>query len=130
MAKPKFDLLPGETVVGVWNINYFLPTGQIWMGKCTVTDQRIVYHITMDAVALQQASNSRFLFGGSTVTVGRNSWIMISKSEVKQVEVTKKFMRNRFVLRLADGNSHTFGGGVFGGDIDKIVGAIGIKPSA
>ena len=127
MAKLKFDLLPGETAVGTWNINYFLPTGQIWMGKCTVTDQRIVYHITMDAIALQRAVNSNLSFGGSTVTVGKNSWIMIPKSEVKQVEVKKKFMHNRFVLRLANGQVHTFGGGFFGGDIDKIVGAIDIK---
>ena len=127
MAKLKFDLLPGETAVGTWNINYFLPTGQIWMGKCTVTDQRIVYHITMDAIALQLAVNSKLLFGGNSGTVGKNSWIMIPKSEVKQVEVKKKFMRNRFVLRLANGQVHTFGGGVFGGDIDRIVGAIDIK---
>jgi hypothetical protein len=127
MAKLKFDLLPGETAVGTWNINYFLPTGQIWMGKCTVTDQRIAYHITMDAIALQLAVNSKLLFGGSSGTVGKNSWIMIPKSEVKQVEVKKKFMRNRFVLRLANGQVHTFGGGFFGGDIDRIVGAIDIK---
>ena len=36
-------------------------------------------------------------------------------------------MRNRFRLQLANGQVHTFGGGVFGGDIDKIVYAIDIK---
>ena len=130
MAKVGFDMLPGETAVGTWNINYFLPGGQIWMGKCTVTDQRIVYHITMDAIALQVAASSRALFGASTLTVGKNSWIMIPKSEVRQVEVQKKFMHNRFVLRLANGQMHTFGGGFLGGDIDKIVGAIDLKPQA
>lgn len=36
-------------------------------------------------------------------------------------------MTHRFVLRLANGRVHTFGGGFFGGDIDKIVGAIDMK---
>lgn len=124
MAKLRFDLLPGETAVGTWNINYFSPNGQIWMGKCAITDQRIVYHITMDAVGLQIAANSRALFGASTLAVGKNAWIIIPKSEVKQAEVKKKFMNNRLVLRLANGQVHTFGGGFFGGDIDKIVAAI------
>jgi hypothetical protein len=127
MAKLGFDLLPGETAAGSWNINYFLPTGQVWMGKCTITDQRVVYHITMDAVAFQRATNSIAMFGGSAVTVGKNSWIMIPRSEVTHVEVKKRFMHNRFVLRLANGQLHTFGGGFFGGDIDKIVGAIDLK---
>ena len=127
MAKLKFDLLPSETAVGTWNINYFLTTGQIYMGKCTVTDQRIVYHITADAVALQRSMNSQILNGAGIGSSGMNSWIFIPKSDVKHVEVKKKFMRNRFQLQLANGQVHTFGGGVFGGDIDKIVGAIDIK---
>jgi hypothetical protein len=127
MAKLKFDLLPRETAVGTWNINYFLRTGQIYMGKCTVTDQRIVYHATADAVALQRSMNSQILNGASTGSIGMNSWIFIPKSDVKHVQVKKKFMRNRFQLQLVNGQVHTFGGGVFGGDIDKIVGAIDIK---
>ena len=112
----KIDLQQGETIINTWTLLYNSPKGDKYNGKLTVTNQRLVYDARFDVSASGLIDEALFVKWGS------EAYIVIPKSRIKNIEPQKSFFAKKVVLRLDDGQKHTFNYGML--NIDPVVAAI------
>ncbi|HEY2707693.1 MAG TPA: hypothetical protein VGI95_06525 [Caulobacteraceae bacterium] len=106
------DLKPGEQIIGHWTLFYIPPGGgSKYNGKLLVTDQRLLYDAKLDASLIG-------VLGNRTASGS----LAIEKSDITNVEVSKKLLSKKAILTLSDGSQHTFDYGAL--SIDKCVEAI------
>jgi hypothetical protein len=114
MANTKMNLNENETIIDNWALNYGPPSGGKYNGKCTITNQRILFELIMDYSA------SGILFKGQYFKKGQ--FIYIDKTEIKTIEMKKGFFGKKISLTLDNNEVHTFDRGVM--NIDAIEKAI------
>jgi len=112
----QITLNPGETEIGNWTLFYLPPNGGKYNGKLTVTNQRLLYDAKFDASFKGMVEEAVFIKWGS------EGFLEINKSDITDVEVTKKLLSKRCTLTLSDGSKHAFDYGAM--NIDKCVEAI------
>jgi hypothetical protein len=114
MANTKIELQANESIIDTWALNYIPPNGGKYNGKCTITNQRIVFE------ALVDYSAAAILFKGMFLKAG--SLLYIAKDEVKSIDTKKGFLNKQVILILENGEKHTLDRGAMG--IDDILKAI------
>jgi len=110
-----FQLLPNETELGKWTLNYLPPGGGRYTGPLVVTNQRLIFDAKFDT-SVAGALRELLIIEGSQGIVS------IPKSRVKGVEVSKSFAKKQVKVTLDNGDLHTFDYGML--RVDKIAEAI------
>lgn len=119
MSKFPFTLLPDETIIDTWTLLYIPPGGGKFNGKLTITNKRLLYDAKYDVSAKGLVSEALFIKWGS------EGYLTIDKTDIKDVQVEKKFLANKVILTLNDDSKHVFNYGAL--KIDKVVTAINEK---
>ena len=110
---------PGEEVIDTWTLLYIPPSRGKYNGKCTVTNQRIIYDAKFDYSVKGLLEETLFVKWGS------EGFLVIPKNRIANVDTKKSFFDKRVMLTLDNGQVHTFSYGAMG--IDKLVDAISKK---
>lgn len=111
-----FDLEPGEQELGDWTVNYLPPGGGRYTGKLLVTDKRLLYDAKFDTSVTGTLRDVAF------VQFGSHGEMIIDKSAITNVEVSKKVLKKKVIVTLEDGSEHTFDYGML--SIDNMAAAI------
>ncbi|HMJ46374.1 MAG TPA: hypothetical protein VK498_03550 [Ferruginibacter sp.] len=109
-------LQPSEIKIDTWTILYIPPGGQIYNGKLTITNERLLYN------AKQVKSSNDLMPERLLAKWGIEGCLEINKADITAVDVEKSFLAKKAILTLSDGSIHTFNYGVL--NIDKVVEAI------
>ncbi len=112
----KIELLPSESAIDTWNILYLPPGGGKYNGKLTITNKRLLYDARFDAAA------EGFLPEEMFKKWGKEGYVEIFKSDIREINVEKSVLVKKAIITLADGTKHTFNYGVL--NIDKVVAAL------
>ena len=113
------SLQPGESKIDTWTLFYIPEYGGKYNGKLTITNRRLLYEPLLDATL------KGVLTGTRIVKYGDRGYFEIDKSEIRNLDVVKKFLSKSCTLTLSDGSHHTFDYGAM--SIDKVVSAIQIQ---
>lgn len=107
----KIEMQPGETTIDTWSIYYYLaPAGKVAGGKLTITNQRLLF-------LPQQGAGSL-----SLSIYNKKGLIILSKAEIKEVNVQKAFFSKKVLVTMTDNSTHVFDYSVM--NIDKLAAAI------
>ena len=112
----EIPLQPGETKIDTWTLFYIPEHGGKYNGKLTITNRRVLYEPLLDA------SLKGVLTGTRVRKLGEFPYFEIDKSEIRNLDIVKKFFSKSCTLTLSDGSRHTFDYGAM--NIDKVVSAI------
>lgn len=112
----ELSLQPGENKIDTWTLFYIPEQGGKYNGKLTVTNRRLLYDALLDASLKGVLSEALF------IKWGKLGYLEIDKSEIRNLDVVKKFLSKSCMLTLSDGSRHTFDYGAM--NIDKVVAAI------
>lgn len=116
MAKNTFDLLPGEEVIDTWTLLYIPPGGGKYNGRCTITNQRILYDAKLDYSI--KGLLEEFIY----LKTGSEGYLAIPKSRISSIETNKNFLDKRVILTLDNGQRHAFSYGAL--NIDRAAAAM------
>src|SRR5687768_6385785 len=111
MSKTFYELLPGEEVIDTWTLLYIPPGGGKYNGKCTITNQRILYDAKLDYSG--KGIVEEFFY----MKTGSEGYLVIPKNRIKNIETRKSFLDKRVILTLDNGQEHAFSYGAL--NIDK-----------
>jgi hypothetical protein len=112
----KIEMQPGETKIDTWAILYIPPHGGKYNGKLTITNKRLLYDARFDV------SDRGLLSGALFAKWGREGYLEISKSDIRDVQVEKSLLVKKAIVTLADDSIHTFNYGVL--NVDRVAEAI------
>lgn len=110
------SLQPGESKIDTWTLFYIPEHGGKYNGKLTVTNHRLLYEALLDASLKGVLSEALF------IKWGKLGYLEIDKSQIRNLDVVRKFLSKSCTLTLSDGSRHTFDYGAM--NIDKVVSAI------
>ena len=111
MAKISFDLLPGEEIIDTWTLLYIPPGGGKYNGRCTITNQRILYDAKLDYSVRGVLKEFMYL------KTGTEGYLAIPKSRISNMETKKNSMDKTVILTLDNGQEHAFSYGAL--NIDR-----------
>ncbi len=109
------DMLQDEVSSGTWTLNYIPPNGGRYLGKLTVTNQRILFDATFDVSA-------QGVLGELFITSGSHGFLSIPKDQIQNVAVKSGFFKKKVTVTLGDGQAHVFDYGML--SVKKIAAAI------
>ncbi len=112
----KIEMQPGETKIDTWAILYIPPNGGKYNGKLTITNKRLLYDARLDVSARGLLSEALF------TKWGREGFLEICKSDIRDVQVEKSLLSKKAIVTLADDSKHTFNYGAL--NVDKVAEAI------
>jgi hypothetical protein len=112
----KLPLDANEAKLETWTVLYEPPSGGKYNGKLMVTNQRLLYDAQFDVSAKGLVEEALFVKWGSEALV------VIPKARIAKVEVKKSFFAKKVLVRLDDGQVHTFNYGML--NIDPVAAAI------
>ncbi len=115
----EFTLNEGENLLGKWTLNHLPPTGGRYTGVLTVTDERLLFDARYDTSLAGAIDEAIFFKRGSEF------YLQISKTMIKNVEVSSSFFSKKVLVTLNDGSVHTFHYGML--SVAKIAEAIRVK---
>ena len=113
------ELIAEETKIDTWTIHYTPPSGGIFNGKLTVTDQKLHF------VANYNMSLKGLLEDELYIKSGSEGHLTIPKSRITKVETHKSFFHKKVIVSMDNGQNHTFNYGML--NIDKVAEAIAAK---
>ena len=117
MAIIAVELQPGEEIIDTWPLQYSPPGGGSFDGRCTVTNQRIVYssdlgqEIKLELAEFMNASQDC------------REYLVIPKVRITGIETMKTYREKKVILTLDNGQRHVFSYGAL--NIDRLVEAMG-----
>lgn len=107
----KIEMQPGETPIDTWSINYVAPSGEVAIGKLTITNLRLAFLPQHERASL------------SLSIYNKNGLIILNKTEIKKVDTQRSFFSKKVLVTMADNSTHVFDYGAM--NIDKLV--VGIQ---
>lgn len=114
-----FELQPGEEIIDTWPLLYSPPGGGEYDGRCTVTNQRIMYSSNLG----QEIKKTLAEF--INPSTGTREWLAIPKERIIVIETSKTYREKRVILTLDNGQRHEFSYGAL--NIDRLVEAMDKK---
>ena len=116
MTFTAIELQPGEEIIDTWPLHYSPPGGGKFEGRCTVTNQRIMY-----ATRLGQELRQKLAEFMDPSKEDRE-YLIIPKERIADIETEKTYLEKRVILILDNGQRHEFSYGAL--KIDRVVEAM------
>ena len=123
MSKTLWELAAGEQQLHKQDVIYHGPDGSNVGGKAYVTTQRVLFEPKWEASAKALVTRA---VSANTVGVWMHTehggLLTIPREQITGVEVSKKMLKKKATLTLADGSVHVFDAGAL--NIDNFANAV------
>jgi len=110
------ELQVGEREIDTWLLQYSPPGGGKFEGRCTITNQRILFVCTFDRDTEKELAEL------IESLAGNKSCIIIPKNRIREVETERSYLEKKVILTLDNGGKHLFSYGAL--NIDRLLQAI------